>query len=244
MTKSGNRRRAIGLALSLLAIAVLLAAWNDAPILASAAAASDFTGIWPDAGATGLVFVWAFGHCDGLDGPVVTLARKALDSGNVNLVLPWVRDEDEAEIRHSFEHAVAVRKLGTQARDLADMHFFETLVRIHRAGEGASYTGLKPAGRDLGPAIPAADKAIEDGSLGRVAELLTRAIHEGLHRHYDAAVTRKRFDPDDVRAGRKYVEAYVPYIHYVEQLWLAATGTAHGHAPEGHEQAGVHAHEH
>ncbi len=244
MTKSGNRRRAIGLALSLLVIAVLLAAWSDAAFLRSAAAAFDFNGIWPDAGATGLVFVWAFGHCDGLDGPVVTLARKALESGNVNLVLPWVRAEDEAEIRRSFGHAVAVRKLGKEARDLADMHFFETLVRIHRAGEGAPFTGLKPAGRDLGPAIPAADKAIGDGSLGRVAELLTRAIHEGLHRHYDAAASRRRFDPDDVRAGREYVEAYVPYIHYVEQLWLAATGSAHGHAPEAHEQAGVHAHEH
>ena len=29
----------------------------------------------------------ALAHCDGLDGPVVTAARKALESGNVNLVL-------------------------------------------------------------------------------------------------------------------------------------------------------------
>ena len=43
-----------------------------------------------------------------------------------------------------------------EARELADRYFFETLVRIHRAGEGAPYTGLKPAGRDLGPAVPAA----------------------------------------------------------------------------------------
>ena len=28
----------------------------------------------------------ALAHCDTLDGPVVTLARQALDSGNVNLV--------------------------------------------------------------------------------------------------------------------------------------------------------------
>ncbi len=244
MTKTLDRHGILLFALSLLAIAILFAAGSDASIPGSAGAAFHFAGIGPDAGVTGLVFVWAFGHCDGMDGPVVTLARKALDSGNVNLVLPWVRVEDETEIRHSFEHAVAVRKLGTEARELADMHFFETLVRIHRAGEGASYTGLKPAGRDLGPAIPAADKAIEDGSLGRVAELLTKAIHEGLHRHYDAAAARRRFDPDDVRAGREYVEAYVPYIHYVERLWLAAKGSAHGHTPEGHEQEGTHAHAH
>lgn len=244
MTKTLDRHGVLLLVLPLLAIAVLLAAGSDASIPGSAGVAFHSIGIGPDAGATGLVLMWAFGHCDGLDGPVVTLARKALESGNVNLVLPWVRAEDETEIRHSFEHAVAVRRLGAEARELADMHFFETLVRIHRAGEGAAYTGLKPAGRDLGPAIPAADKAIEDGSLGRVAELLTKAIHEGLHRHYAVAAARRRFDPNDVRADREYVEAYVPYIHYVEQLWLAATGSAHGHAPEAHGQAGAHAHAH
>ena len=242
MLKAVNPRDALMINLSLLVIAVLFAARDNALIFGSVATSFHLGGIGPDAGATGLIFVWAFGHCDGLDGPVVTLARKALESGNVNLVLPWVRAEDETEIRRSFEHAVAVRKLGTEARDLADTHFFETLVRIHRAGEGAPYTGLKPAGRDLGPAIPAADKAIEDGSLGRVAELLTNAIHEGLHRRYESAAARKRFHPNDVRAGREYVEAYVPYIHYVEGLWLAATGSGHGHAPEGHEHEEAHGH--
>ncbi len=92
------------------------------------------------------------------------------------------------------------------------------------------------------PADRLADAGLD--LLGRVAELLTKAIHEGLHRHYDAAAARKRFDPNDVRAGREYVEAYVPYIHYVEGLWLAATGPGHGHAPEGHEHEEAHAHAH
>jgi hypothetical protein len=185
--------------------------------------------------------VFAFGHCDGMDGPVVTLARKALDSGNVNVVLPWVRKEDEAEILHAFEHAVSVRMLGPQAKTLADHHFFETLVRVHRAGEGAPYTGLKPAGRDLGPAIPAADRALDDGSVEKLLSLLTEAIRQGVHKRFHAAMSRRKFDVNDVAAGREYVEAYVPYIHYVERLWQDATGAAHGH----HAEAAQHAvHEH
>ena len=118
-------------------------------------------------GNAGLLAIWAVGHCDGMDGPVVTLARKALESGNVNLVLPWVAKQDEDEIRRTFEHTVAVRKLGPEAQALADRHFFESLVRIHRAGEGEAYTMnhsltiylMGPDGRfrsalghDLGPA--------------------------------------------------------------------------------------------
>jgi hypothetical protein len=187
-------------------------------------------------GGTALL-AFGIGHCDGVDGPVVTLARRALEAGNVNLVLPWVREQDEAEVREAFAHALAVRKLGGEAKDLADRHFFETLVRVHRAGEGAPYTGLKPAGRDLGPAIPAADRALEDGSIDKVLKVLNDAVRTGLHEHFHQTVARKRFEPNDVKAGRDYVEAYVPYIHYVERLWQAASGPAHGHHAESPHSA-------
>ena len=192
-------------------------------------------------GNTGLLLVWAVGHCDGMDGPVVLLAKKALETSNVNLVLSWVRAEDEGEIRAAFDHAVSVRKLGPQARELADMHFFETLVRVHRAGEGAPFTGLKPAGRDLGPAIPAADRALEDGSVDTVVRLVTDAVTRGIREHFQAAWSKRRFDPNDVEAGREYVEAYVPYIHFVEQLYEVTKASAHGHA-HASEQSVAHVH--
>jgi hypothetical protein len=191
------------------------------------------------AGDGGLLLAWAIGHCDTLDGPVVTLARKALETANVNHVLPWVRSQDEREIRNAFEHAMSVRKLGPQARELADMHFFETLVRVHRASEGAPYTGLKPAGAESGPAVPAADKALEDGSVEVVVRLLTDAVRAGVHRHFHAAMRHRKFAVDDVAAGRAYVEAYVRYVHYVEKLGEAATAGTHAHHP-GH---GVHEHD-
>ena len=174
----------------------------------------------------------AMAHCDGLDGPVVTLAREALDTGNVNLVLPWVPKEGEPEIRRAFEHTLSVRKLGPEAKALADTFFFETLVRVHRASEGAPYTGLKAAGLDLGPAIPAADQALDSGSTEAVEKLLADAIRKGLHEHFHAAMSRKKFAPNDIAAGRSYVEAYVAYVHYVEGLWEAATASAKGHYPE------------
>lgn len=185
----------------------------------------------------GLLLLWGIGHCDTLDGPLVTLAKKALEEKNVNLVLPWVRAEDDHEIRHAFDHAQAVRGLGPQARALADRHFLETLVRIHRAGEGAPFTGLKPAGLDLGPAVPAADHALEEGSAEKVVRLLVDAVRAGVHAHFRAAAEKRAFDPNDVAAGRKYVEAYVPYVHYVERLWEAAAGPVHGHHAEHASQA-------
>ena len=174
--------------------------------------------------AAALAFGWtapALAHCDTLDGPVVAAARKALDSGNVNLVLLWVQKKDEADIRKHFEKTVAVRKAGGPAKELADMYFFETLVRIHRAGEGAGYTGLKPAGK-IEPPIAAADKALETGKLQEVAQIISKRTEQGLHRHFEDLMKKKKYDPNNVAAGRAFASAYVEFTHYVERLYDAA----------------------
>lgn len=170
-----------------------------------------------------------FAHCDGMDGPVVIPAQKALETGNVNLVLIWVQKKDEVEIREAFQKTLAVRKFSPEAKELADKYFFETLVRIHRAGEGAPYTGLKSAGRDLGQAIPAADKALEFGSAEPLLKLLTDTMQGGIQERLENAVAKKNFNKDDVEAGREYVKAYVKFVHYVEGLYEASKNPAHGH---------------
>ena len=87
----------------------------------------------------------ASAHCDSVDGPVVAAAREALEANDVTRVQPHVKPETEAELMAAFEHTVSVRAHGGEAQDLADRYFFETAVRLHRAGEGARYTGLKEA---------------------------------------------------------------------------------------------------
>lgn len=174
----------------------------------------------------------AVAHCDGLDGPVVKAARQALDAGNVNLVLAWVQKNEEAEIKNAFQKTLSVRKLSPAAKDLADNYFFETLVRVHRAGEGAPYTGLKPAGRDLGPAVPAGDKALETGSIEPLLKLLTEAVQKGVREQFKEVVSKKNFNKDNVAAGQQYVKAYVEYIHSVERIYEDAKNPAHGHFTE------------
>lgn len=172
-------------------------------------------------------------HCDTMDGPVVAAARRALESGSASHALIWVRLQDEAEIRSAFQQALAVRKLGAEARKLADRYFFETVVRLHRQGEGETYTGLKPAGTDLGAAIPAADRALASGSVAELEKLLVEAIRHGLHERFEKAVATKSFAPDDLAAGRAHVAAYVALTHYVEAAHGVAAGTAH--PPAGHK---------
>lgn len=193
---------------------------------------------------TGLIVVGVIGtvpvavspagaHCDTLDGPVVVAARAAVEKGDVTPVLMWVKKEHEEEIRAAFAKTIAVRAKGPEARDLADMYFFETVVRVHREGEGAPYSGLEPAGTDPGPAVAGADRAIANGSVDDLVSLLTEESASGIRERFRRVLEAKEHRGESVAAGRKYVEAYVELVHYAERLFDdSVSDTAHRESKE------------
>ncbi len=174
-----------------------------------------------------------YAHCDTLDGPVVAAAKLALEKGDVTPVLKWVSQANEKEVREAFALTMKVRSHGEDARKLADMHFFETLVRVHRAGEGVPYTGLKPAGT-IEPVIVAADKALQQGSVVELAGEVAQAVQDGIRTRFLQVVEKKKHAEESVEAGREYVEAYAEYVHFVESVHsLGAEGAGEHHQLHG-----------
>src|SRR5574341_500120 len=123
-------------------------------------------------------------HCDTMDGPVVKAAKEALNKNNVNLVLIWVKPDSEAEVRAAFGKSMAARKNGKEVQELADQYFFETVVRLHRAGEGETYDGIKPAGAHVCEVIPAADKALDIGSEEALMNMIQEKVKQGVAELY------------------------------------------------------------
>lgn len=166
------------------------------------------------------------GHCDTLDGPVVTAARAALAKGDVTPVLKWVGPGDEAEVRSAFQLTLSARSPGGAAKEVADRWFYETVVRLHRAGEGAPYTGLKPAGAEASPAIQAADRALETGSADALVRLITDRAATGIRESFREAFEASKSADRSVEEGRRFVHAYVEFIHYAERVYEAANREA------------------
>jgi len=173
-------------------------------------------------------------HCDTLDGPVVMAAKKAQEKGDVTSILKWVKKENEEEIRSLFKKTLAVRNKGPEAKELADMYFFETLVRIHRASEGAPYIGLSAG--PVEPIIAEADNALEKGSVDHLVRHVTDAVAKGIRQRFNNTLEKKKHAEESISFGREFVEAYVEFTHYVERLHLDAAGkTAHAGAPAVHK---------
>jgi hypothetical protein len=173
-------------------------------------------------------------HCDALDGPVAKAVQKALESGNVNPVLAYAPAAAEVEIRAGFEKSRKVRGLGADARALADRAFLETVIRLHRMGEGAAYTGLKPAGGDYGPVIPAAEHAVETGDLTKLKAVFAKEIEHALHERlaHVRELQKASLEPKDavgVPQARQRISAELSFITFSEFLRQAVHGKGAEH---------------
>jgi hypothetical protein len=166
-------------------------------------------------------------HCDTLDGPVVTAAREALDADDVDLALAFVPADGEKEVTDAFELARKARVHGAEARAVADLYFFDTVVRVHRRGEGAPHTGLKPAGLDVGPVIPLAERAVQTGD----AAHLVAFLNDALAREADSRLREvRRLQADavaDVPSARSYTSAMLGFLVWSHKLWRSMTSTGH-----------------
>ncbi len=155
-------------------------------------------------------------HCDTMDGPVVKDTYKALQENNVNHILKWIRADEEGEIKAIFLQAAKVRQLGNEAKQLAEKYLIENLIRVHRAGEGVPYDGVKPSGTPVDKAVLAADEAIEKGSISPLQPLVPKEKLPKLSKLFSEVMRLKNYDVNDVKAGRDYVEAYVQFFHFAE----------------------------
>jgi hypothetical protein len=183
----------------------------------------------------------AFAHCDGVDGPVAGAAVQALETGNVNLALPYAPASAEDEIKAAHGMAVAARNAGVAATKVADRWFMETVVRLHREGEGAAFTGLKPAGIDYGPVIPAAEAALKSGDPAKVVALLSGAVKDQLQVRFEEAKKVLERTPRDrpetvaaVPAVRARVSAEFAFIEYAEGIHAALKAKGHGAGADAH----------
>jgi hypothetical protein len=164
-----------------------------------------------------------------MDGPVVTAARRALDEDDLAIALPHIPAQAEAELAAAFKQVLPLHQTGGSAGELADRWFFETVVRLHRAGEGAPYTGLKPAGLGHGPVVPIAERAIETGTPDELVEHLLRMVEQAVRERFEHVMHRKAHVNGDLAANRAYVEAMLGLEVWAHSLYEALHADPHEH---------------
>lgn len=175
-------------------------------------------------------------HCDTMNGPVVKDAQIALEKNNSAIALKWIKKEYEQEVQLLFVKTVKVRSISSEMKELADRLFFETLVRLHRAGEGMPYTGLKET--EVEHVVQEADRAIVLGDGAELSKTTLKNLEHLVHQRFETVMETKATMNKSIDAGRAYVDAYVQYIHLIEQI--NALGSVHHKETNREENIHIH----
>lgn len=179
-------------------------------------------------------------HCDTTGGPIIPEARAALEKRDITPILKWVKKNDEAEIRTAFAKTIAVRGKGKEAKELADQYFLETLVRVHRAGEGAPYSGIKDEAVE--PIVAMADDTLAGGSADEMIKMISNHMAKSIREKFERALETSKSKDKSVEAGREFVEAYVTYMHFVEGVHTVIASSAGHHQTDSAPAADAHNH--
>jgi hypothetical protein len=177
----------------------------------------------------------ASAHCDSREGPVVTAAGQALEKGDVKLILPFVKADQEQELTVAFDQTMAVRTRGPQVRELADEYFKETALRLHRVGEGAPYTGIKEQTEE-NPALEAAEESLGQGTPDAVLTMLDEKLRAKVSERYQGVLDARTAEAANktVETSRERVEAELMFEKYVVEISSAIDAEA-AHEGEAHE---------
>ena len=173
-------------------------------------------------------------NCDTIDGPTVIDGQRAMKENNINYALKWIQPNAEKELKEAFNLSMKVKDLSPESKQIAEKYFFGELVRIHRQGEDAPYTGVKPAGTTIDKKVLAADKSIEIGNLTPLESLIEKDKKAELKKRFDKVMALKNFDTNNVDAGREYIEAYVKFFKFAEGE------EDHAHTKEVHDKKAHH----
>lgn len=168
----------------------------------------------------------ASAHCDSFDGPALIDAAKALETNNVELIKKWILAEDEAVVVPLFHKTYSLKDGDAEVYEIVKTHFYETFVRLHREMEGATFTGLKPAGTTAHITVMS-DKALENGNFEGLLAALNKHVNGQLTEKYEKTAALYRVKDRSVEDGRAYVAAYVDYTHAVEAVHDILEGGGH-----------------
>ena len=181
----------------------------------------------------------ASAHCDGMDGPVITEAKAAIEARDVTPLLKWVPENNESVIKDAFAKTLQERTGGKVTQESADRKLFETLVRVHRESEGAPFVGIKPAGQ-IAPVVMEADSALAKKNVDRLAEHIAAQVEKSVREKFEKAAHSKEFSEQSIEKGREYVSNYVQYVHYVEEINNMTTQKPENHAADAKKSGHVH----
>jgi hypothetical protein len=151
-------------------------------------------------------------------GLLMRAARRALETGNADHILIWVPAGSENTLKNLHEKACCEHTIRTGRKNPAADWYYRKACCFHASWCGPhdlDSAAKTPEGKKI---ISLVEQACESGSLAEITMVMPATAREKLQQQFDDLRQKQTFSPEDICAGRRYVEALSGFTALVKEL--------------------------
>lgn len=151
------------------------------------------------------------------NGPVMSAAKKALETGKAHHILIWIPEASENTLKNLLEKACCERRIQTDGYDHIIDWYFATVRRFHSVGYGPRNLNISLKTLEEKTIISLVERACESGNFEEIAMVIPDIPAGELRQQFNDVMKKRNYDVENIAAGRVYVSEFTDFIAFVNR---------------------------
>jgi hypothetical protein len=152
------------------------------------------------------------------NGPVMSAAKKALETGKAHHILIWIPEASENTLKNLLEKACCERRIQMDGHNHIIDWYFATVRRFHFVCYGPRNLNISIKRPEEKTIISLVEKACESGNFEEIATVIPDTPAGEPRQRFNDVMTKRNYGVENIAAGRVYVSASTDFIAFVNRL--------------------------
>ena len=152
------------------------------------------------------------------NGPVMSAAKRALDTGKAHYILIWIPEESENTLKNLLEKVCCERNIRRDAHDHIVDWYFETINRLHSVNYGPHNLNISTKAPEEKEIVFLVERACESGNFKEITTVIPDTPAGEIRQRFNDVMKKRNYGVENIAAGRVYVSAFTDLIAFVNNL--------------------------
>jgi len=150
--------------------------------------------------------------------PVMSAAKKALETGKAHYILIWIPEESENTLKNLLEKVCCTLNTQKDGNDHIVDWYFETIKRLHSGYYGSRNLNIPTKTPEEKTIIFLVERACESGNFEVITTIIPDTPAGEMRQRFNDVMKKRNYTVENITDGRVYVSAFTDFIAFVNSL--------------------------
>ena len=148
-------------------------------------------------------------------GPVMSAAKRSLETGNAQYILIWISEESENTLKNLLEKVCCEINTQKNARDHIVDWYFNTVNHLHSVYCGLHNLNLSTKTPEEKKIIILVEGACKSGNFKEITAIFQDTPDGEIRQRFNDVMKKRNYRLENIAAGRMYVLAFTDFIAFL-----------------------------